>query len=275
MKKFSETAHRTEKPAAARMLDVERRQQIVDFIEQHSGATVDELRRHFAVSEATVRRDLLQLSKRGLIERAHGGAGPRRHRHPQGTPEPPLLKRAALHAEAKQRIGSAAAAHVHDGDTIIIASGTTTAEMIPHLAERRKLTVITNALNVALRLAPFSQISVIILGGMLRHSELSMLGLIMENALENLRADKLFIGTPAVHVDYGFSADDMAEVRSDQVLLSVAREVTVLADHTKFGKIATMRVAPIKRVQRVITDGGVAEDQVATLRDQGIAVEVV
>ncbi len=257
------------------MLDVERRQQMLAFIEQQSGATVEELSRHFEVSEATVRRDLVQLSKRGLIERAHGGATPKNHQHTEGILEPPLLKRAALEAADKQRIGRAAATHVNDGDTVIIAGGTTTSEMIPHLAERRKLTVITNTLNISTRLAAFPHITVIVLGGVLRHSELSMLGLLMENALENLRADKLFMGTPAIHVDYGFSADDMAEVRSDQVLMSVAREITVLADHTKFGRIATMRVAPIERVHRVITDSGVPSEDVNTLRDRGVAVEVV
>ncbi len=257
------------------MLDVERRQQMIAFIEQQNGATVEELSRHFVVSEATVRRDLIQLSKRGLIERAHGGAAPKSDQHTQGIPEPPLLKRAALQAEEKQRIGRAAATHVNDEDTVIIAGGTTTSEMVPHLADRRKLTVITNTLNIATRLAAFPHITVIVLGGVLRHSELSMLGLLMENALENLRADKLFMGTPAIHVDYGFSAADMAEVRSDQVLMSVAREITVLADHTKFGRIATVRVAPIKRVQRVITDGAVPSDSVDGLRDQGVMVEVV
>jgi DeoR/GlpR family transcriptional regulator of sugar metabolism len=257
------------------MLDVERRQQIVTFIEQHDGATVVALSKQFGISEATVRRDLIYLSKRGLIERAHGGAAPRRHRQAQGFPEPPLLKRASLQAEEKHRIGLAAAKYVKDGDTVIIAGGTTTSEMIPHLADRRGLTVITNTLNIATLLAACPNVTVIVLGGVLRHSELSMLGLMMENALENLRADKLFIGTPAIHVDYGFSADDMAEVQSDQALMEVAREIIVLADHTKFGKIATIRVAPIKRVHRVITDSGVAAEDVETLRDQGVDVETV
>ncbi len=257
------------------MLDAERRQQIVTFIEQHNGATVGDLSKRFAVSEATVRRDLMQLSKRGLIERAHGGAAPRRHRHAPGFPEPPLLKRAALQAEEKHRIGLAAAKYVEDGDTVIIAGGTTTPKMIPHLADRRRLTVITNTLNIATQLAAYPNITVIVLGGVLRHSELSMLGLIMEHALDNLRADKLFMGTPAVHVDYGFSADDMAEMESDQALMNIAREIIVLADHTKFGRIATIRVAPVKRVHRVITDRNVAREDVELLRDQGVVVEVV
>jgi DeoR/GlpR family transcriptional regulator of sugar metabolism len=257
------------------MLDVERRQQMITFIEQRNGATVGELSKQFAVSEATVRRDLLYLSKRGFIDRAHGGAAPRRHRHTPGVAEPPLLTRAALQAEEKHRIGLAAARYIEDGDTAIIAGGTTTSEMIPHLADRRGLTIITNTLHIATLLCSYPHITVIVLGGVLRHSERSMLGLIMESALENLRADKLFMGTPAIQVDYGLSADDMAEAKSDQVLMNVAREIVVLADHTKFGRIATIRVAPIKRIHRVITDRGAAEEDVAALRDQGVGVDVV
>lgn len=257
------------------MLNAERKQQIVTFVEQHNGATVGELSKRFQVSEATVRRDLIQLSKRGVIERAHGGAAPRRHRHAQGFPEPPLPKRAALQADEKHRIGLAAANYVKDGDTVIIAGGTTTSETLAHLAERRRLTVITNTLNIAMALAAYPNIAVIVLGGMLRHSELSMLGLIMEQALENLRADKLFMGTPALHAEYGLSADDMAEVQSDRALMNVVREVTVLADSTKFGRVATMRVAPINAVHRVITDSAVAQEDVETLRDQGVTVDVV
>lgn len=257
------------------MLDAERKQQIVTFIEQHNGATVGALSKQFGVSEATVRRDLIQLSQRGLIERAHGGAAPRRHRHGQGFPEPPLPKRAALQADEKHRIGLAAANQVEDGDTVIIAGGTTTLEMLPHLAARRRLTVITNTLNIATALAAYPTIAVIVLGGMLRHSELSMLGLLMEQALENLRADKLFMGTPALHVEYGLSADDMAEARSDQLLMNVVREISVLADNTKFGRVATVRVAPINAVHRVITDNDVAQEDVETLRTQGVVVDVV
>jgi len=104
------------------------------------------------------------------------------------------------------------------------------------------------------------------LGGVLRHSELSMLGVLAEDALKNLRADKLFMGTPAIHVDHGLSADDMTEVQSDRAIMASAREITVLADHTKFGRIATVRQAPIERIRRLVTDSGVPEAQKRALR---------
>src|SRR3712207_5000710 len=144
--------------------------------------------------------------------------------------------------------------------------------MIPHLVERQGLTVITNALNIASLLVPYPNVAVIMLGGVLRHSELSMLGVLAEDALKNLRADKLFLGTPAIHVDYGLSADDMTEVQSDRHIMAAAREITVLADHTKFGKIATMRQVPIERVQRLITDWQTPESAITALRKQGVEV---
>ena len=247
---------------------------MVALIEKNDGSTVVELKERFGVSEATVRRDLVQLSKQGYIERGHGGAVPRRLRRSQGLPELPVLERASLRVEEKRRIGQAAAWHVDDGDVVIISGGTTTAEMIPYLGDRRGLTVITNALNVASLLAPYRHIKTVITGGDLRHSEMSMLGALTEDALSNLRADKLFMGSPAVHVDYGFSADDMTEVQSDRALMASAKEITVMADHTKFGKIAMMRVAPIGRMRRLISDSMVPEAVVADLREQGMEVEL-
>jgi DeoR/GlpR family transcriptional regulator of sugar metabolism len=185
-----------------------------------------------------------------------------------------MLKRASIQAQAKKWIGRTAAKHVEDGDVAIISGGTTTAQMIPHIAQRRELTIITNALNIASLLASYPNISVIVLGGALRHLELSMLGSLTEDTLKNLRADKLFMGTPAIHPDYGLSADDMTEVQSDRNIMAIAREITVLADHTKFGRIATVRQAPIERILRVVTDPGVSDAIVTTLCERGVDVEV-
>jgi DeoR/GlpR family transcriptional regulator of sugar metabolism len=258
----------------ASMLDTERRQQIVALVEERSSLTVTELGTHFGVSAATIRRDLNLLSQRGMIERAHGGAA-KRVRVATEMPEPPLMHRSTLQAHEKRRIGKAAAAHAHDGETIIITSGTTTVEMVPHLANRSGLTVITNAINIALALAPYPTIAVIVLGGSLRHSELTVLGSLAEDAMENLRADKLFMGSSAIHVDYGLSAENLAEARSDQTLMAAAREVTVLADHTKFGRVATVRVSPLERIRRIITSSGLDEDDVAALEAHHILLERV
>lgn len=247
---------------------------MIVYVDDHHGATVAQLSERFGVSEATIRRDLLQLSRQGSIERAHGGAVPRRVRQHSGFPEPPILDRAAVMAEEKRRIGRAAAAYVEDGDTIMVAGGTTTAHLISHLAERSGLTVVTNNLNVASLLAPLSRITVIMIGGVLRHSELSLLGALAEDALANLRVDRLFIGSSAIDVDHGLSADDPAEVQTDRALMAAAREITVLADHTKFNQVRTLRVVPMRRIARVVTDAGIPEPVLQALRQLGIAVDV-
>lgn len=255
-------------------LDVERRQQIVALVEQRNSVTVADLSERLGVSAATVRRDLILLSQRGLIVRAHGGAA-RRLDSANGLMEPPLLTRASLQAEEKRRIGAAAAAHVRDRETVIISSGTTTSQMIPYLAERQGLTVITNSLNIAMLFASYPAIEVIVLGGVLRHSELTTLGSIAEATLENLRADKLFMGCSAIHIDYGISAENVAEAHCDQLFMASAHDVTVLADHTKFGKVSLVRVALIERVRRLITDDGASASDLKSLRDQNVLIETV
>lgn len=256
------------------MLDAGRRREIVEYVERSGGATVGTLAATFAVSPATIRRDLAQLDRRGLIERAHGGAAPRTRGRVPGIPEPPVLSRSTMQVREKRAVGRAAARHVEDGDVVYISGGTTTAEMVPYVAQRHDLTVITNALNVASLFAAHPEMTVVVVGGTLRHSEMSMLGAITEDVLRDLRVDKLFMGSPAVHHEHGFSADDMTEVQSDRNIMAIANEVTVLADRTKFGRIATMRQAPITDVRRVVTDSGAPPPAVEAIREQGVEVVV-
>ena len=256
------------------MLSAGRRRGIVDYVERSGDVTVESLSEAFEVSPATIRRDLTQLDRQGLIERAHGGAAPKSHGRLPGMPEPPILQRSTMQVSEKRAIGRAAAFYVDDGDVIVVSGGTTTAQMIPYIADRRNLTVITNHLNIASLLAAHPDITTVILGGTLRHTEMSMLGILTEDALRNLRADKLFMGTPAVDPEYGFSADDMTEVQSDRNIMAIVCEVTILADHTKFGRTATLRQAPITGVRRVVTDAAAPQPAVEAIRDQGVEVDV-
>jgi DeoR/GlpR family transcriptional regulator of sugar metabolism len=93
--------------------------------------------------------------------------------------------------------------------------------------------------------------------------------------MENLRGDKLFMGTSAIHPEYGLSAENFAEARSDQTLMNAAREVIVLADHSKFGRVATVRVAPLRRIRRIITGQELPADDIELLREQGVVVAAV
>jgi DeoR family transcriptional regulator of aga operon len=250
------------------LLSTERQQRIVHYVEDKRQATVAELSKLFDVSETTIRRDLSTLESQGRVLRAHGGAVAVEHR----TPEAPVIRRASRCAEEKRRIARTAADLVQDGDTIFLGLGTTALEVARALADRSNLTVITNALHIVYTLAGQSGITVIVLGGLLRHSELSTTGYLAQRTLEDLRADKVIIGVTALSLKDGLTGNYLPEVNTVRAIMSLSREVIVVADHTKFGQVSTVSIAPISAVNTIITDDGAPPDQVEALRRAGVKV---
>jgi DeoR/GlpR family transcriptional regulator of sugar metabolism len=252
-------------------LNAERQQLILALINERGRATVEQLSEHFGVSEATIRRDLEKLTDLGTVRRARGGA----LALPAADPEPPIVRRAGDHAEAKQRIGRAAAELVRDGETIFLGSGTTTQEVARHLGGRRGLKVITNALNVANVLAASPEVSTIIVGGLLRNSELSMVGYLAEQALQELRADKVIMGIRALSVEHGLTNELGPETSTDRAIVRAAPELIVVADHSKLGRVANVNVAPISAVHTLVTSEQAPPEIVEELRRLGLRVDCV
>jgi DeoR/GlpR family transcriptional regulator of sugar metabolism len=252
------------------MLSQQRQKRILEFIRKQKSAQVTELSDAFGVSVSTVRRDLSEMELRGLLQRVHGGAILTDEQE-----ESPLLLRASAQADEKARIGEAAAQLVHDGETIIITSGTTTAAILPYLTTKNNLTVITNVITVAHELAHEPHITVIVLGGWLRHSEFSLLGHLTMESLRDLRASAIFHGTYGLDIEHGLTGTNMQEVETDRRLIAAASELIVLADSSKFRQIGPIRLAPIERISTLITDSGASEADLAPLRDRGINVIVV
>ena len=172
---------------------ISRQQQILELTQNSQQVTVSDLSHHFGVSEITIRRDLHQMAEQGLLQRAHGGALANR----AAPPEPPYLQRRIEQAEEKRRIGRAVADLIEDEETLFLSSGTTVLEVIPHLRSRN-LTVITNSLLILNALADAPSINLIGLGGVLRPSEMSLIGHITEQALSEVRADKVILGIRAI-----------------------------------------------------------------------------
>ena len=250
------------------LLNTERQQQIAQFIRQHKRATVVELSERFDVSEATIRRDLEKLDSEGEIQRAHGGAVAVE----RAAPEPPVVHRMVENEEEKRRIGRAAAQLVQDGDVIFLGSGTTTLEVARNLDDKKNLTVITNALNVVNQLAGKQNITVIVTGGLFRHSELSLIGHIAEQALKELRADKVIMGMRAISIEEGLTNDYLPETMTDRTIIQFTPEVILVADHSKFGKVSTALVAPVTSVHKIVTDAGTSPQVIADFRAKGIEV---
>ncbi len=252
------------------MFIAHRHQQILDYVAPRKSVSVGELHEALRISMSTLRRDVQLLDDQGLLRRIHGGVMLVEDRPTR--PGPPALPRSTDNSEAKRRIGEAAAVLVADGDTIIITGGTTTAAMIPFLAAKTDLTVITNALDIAYRLAEYPRIALVILGGWLEHTERFMLGHLTEQALQDLHAARIFHGVHGLDADRGLSGVSLQAVQTDRRIIAHARDLVILADGSKFGRIAPVRMAPIGAASTVVTDMDAPEAMVQALRAQGITV---
>jgi DeoR/GlpR family transcriptional regulator of sugar metabolism len=249
-------------------LKEERQQRILQIARDSRQVTVADLSDRFDVSEVTIRRDLRDLAEQGVLRRAHGGAVVA----VPAPPEPPVVQRMGRVESCKEYIGRAAAALVSDGDSVFVGSGSTTTYVARHLVDRRELTVVTNALNVATELATAGGVTVVVTGGMMRASELSLIGHITEQALREVRVEKVILGMQAIDLEAGMTNDYLPEVMTDRTTIQMAPELIVVADHTKFGKVASAYIAPVERVTTIVTDAGIDLDKVARLEAMGVRV---
>jgi DeoR/GlpR family transcriptional regulator of sugar metabolism len=246
----------------------ERQQHILDFVRLHQRASVPTISAEFEISAATVRRDLEVLSKQGKVIKVHGGVIAAL----SAPPEPPIVQRTAAQADDKRRIGQAAAQLVADGETVFLGSGSTILEVARALQYRSKLTIITNSLMVINALAQAADITVIGLGGVFRPSEMSLVGYLTEQALAELRADKVIMGIRAIDVEHGLTNDYLPETLTDRAILRIGREVIIVADHTKCERVSTVFVAPLTAITTLVTDTSATTDFVEAVSAQGIRV---
>lgn len=251
-------------------LKEERQQLILETVRDNGQGTVAELSRRFDVSEVTIRRDLRELAARGALRRAHGGAVVAT----PAPPEPPVIQRMVQAENCKECIGRATAALVSNGDSVFIGSGSTTAHVARNLVDRRNLTVVTNALNVATELSAAEGVTVVVTGGMMRASELSLVGHIAEQSLREVRVDKVIMGMRAISLEAGLTNDYLPEVMTDRTIIEMAPELILVADHTKFGKVASAYVAPVERISTLVTDTETDPQTLISLRQLGIQVIV-
>ncbi|MAS34484.1 MAG: DeoR family transcriptional regulator [Anaerolineaceae bacterium] len=248
----------------------ERLRIIVNRVRESGRSTVIELSNYFDVSDITIRRDLKELAEKGLIRREHGGAI-----YPVDMPdEPPVIQRMLQNKTNKERIARAAASLIKDNETVFIGSGSTATYVARHLTTRQNLTVITNAVNIAHELASTDGVTIIVLGGMLRASELSMVGHITEQALQEVRMDKVIIGVKALSIKAGITNDYLPEVVTDRKILEMGSELILVADYTKFGKVASAYIAPVNRITTLVTDRQADTTMLDEMRTMGIEVIV-
>jgi DeoR family transcriptional regulator, aga operon transcriptional repressor len=254
----------------SRLLSEQRRRKILDLIEQRSQVTVRDLVEKFSISAVTARADLDALASQGMAVRSHGGAV----RQVEASQDYPLRLKKTLHPSEKARIGRAAADLIQNNETVILDSGTTTAEIARHLKARRlqSVTVITHALNVAYELVDASEISVIMIGGLLRPVSCSFVGPQAEAMLKEFHADRLFLAVDGFDLEIGPSTPDVLEAQLNSLMMRISKEVNVVADFSKLGRRSVSRIGPLAGIHRLITDNRAPAEFSEALRKSKIEV---
>lgn len=253
-----------------RLLAGERRREILSVLGQNGRITVEEVVKRFGVSAVTARSDLDALSESGALVRSHGGG----IKPLTAAPEHPLKVREGMHHEEKIRIAQAAAKLIRPLQTVIVCSGSTSAELARQIRRNspENITVITYALNIALTLSETPNLSLFMLGGFLRHPSTALVGPHAEHMMHSLHADHCFMSTVGLDTEIGITTLDIMEAELNRRMIEAATQVTVLADSSKFGHRSLSLITDFRSVNRVITDQNAPVKDVEKLVARGVEV---
>jgi DeoR family transcriptional regulator of aga operon len=248
-----------------------RRRHILKLLNHQDNVQVSDLATKLSVSEVTVRTDLNALAQRGLVVRAHGGA----FRTGTTLLDRSLDEKEKLHAADKTAIAARAADFVKEGMSVILDSGSTTTRIARALKSKTSLTVITNALNIALEMKDAPGIQVIVIGGVLRENSCSAAGALANSVLDQLTADIFFLGVDGADPNLGFTTPDLDEACVNQRMIETAKEVIVVADPSKFGNRSLAVICKPEEVDRIITTSEVVPEMVREFELLGVEMVLV
>ena len=242
----------------------EREKEIVKLLAEDRGISVSQLSEQLGVSAVTIRSDLNNLAKKGVVVRTRGGAAPAFH--------PNVVVRQNLRVEEKNRIAQAAAALVNDGDTIMIEAGTTTALIAKYLLGKRFVNIVTNSALILpfARLNPGIHLTVV--GGEFRPASESFVGPIALAELERFHVRLAFVGTDGFSMEGGLTTHLVEGAEIVRKMAERSESTVLVADSSKFGKIGFVHVLPVHQVKTVITDGELPESARAELAETGVEV---
>jgi DeoR family transcriptional regulator of aga operon len=246
---------------------------ILEKLRQFGTVTVEVLSAELGTSLVTIRRDLDQLERDGLLQRTHGGAV---------SIEPLFYEpfkndrsfQAHLEkfAEEKRRIGRAAAALIKKGETIALTPGTTTLEIIRSLPLNQDITIVTNTVNIAMELSKRKDIDVFVTGGHLRGDWFSLVGPTAIQSLQPMLIHTLFVGADGIDSKWGASCFSSDEADLNSAMVKLSRRRVAVADHSKFGIVAGWRICEASEFDILITDTDVSDDAIAPFQRKGLEV---
>lgn len=247
------------------MLKEERQQAIINLLRQDGKVLAASLITRLNVSEDTIRRDLNELSEAGILQRVHGGALPR-------APSSPYEQRVRETDAFKRAMAEAAARLIHDGQVVIMDSGTTILEVVAHLPSTLSATIVTNSVPVAAALIHHPEVEVHVLGGRLKKDAQAMVGVPVIDALRQIRADLCLLGVCSLHPEIGISMPDVEEAYVKRAMIEQAAEVVAMADATKLGTAAPYVVGPISALTYLVTDSSVEQHVLVPYEEHGVMV---
>jgi DeoR/GlpR family transcriptional regulator of sugar metabolism len=251
----------------------DRRRMIVELVQESGSKTVAELCDLFDVSEMTIRRDLRDLDREGVLRRVHGGAVSSLGR----SYEPPYAMRSTRNSEIKRAIGRSAVELIVDGDSIALDVGTTTLEIAQALQGKHNLTIITASLPIANQilsnLSLTSEVRLILTGGIVRSGELSMIGSIAAQTYADYHVDKAFIGVGGMSEETGLTEYNLEDAMVKKQMIRNAHQCIVVADSTKIGQTTFVSIAPLSTVDTLITDSQIPA--AAQRRFESLGIEVI
>ena len=237
------------------MRNTERKKEILRELSKHGQVTVDQLAGRFETSTATIRRELKHLDGAGLLRRTHGGAI-------QVEPmlyEPfrrlsSFVAQEQIQAAEKRRIGVAAASMIKDGQIIVLSAGTTTTQVGRSIHDQKGLTIVTNAINIAMELSHRLDLKIIMTGGFLNKSRFALCGESGIASINEMFYDWAFISVDGIHSKHGLTSDSPELGAVHRAMIQQSRKTVVVADHSKFGKVCKALIAPIANVDLIVTD---------------------
>jgi len=254
----------------SRALAETRRSKMLDWLREEGSARVRDLADAFSVSDVTVRQDLEKLETEGHVVREYGGAYLKSVRQQ-------VRAMALQHLEnmdAKRRIGRAGSALVNDGETIILDSGSTTTEVAANILGHRDMTVITNALNIALALGAEPGFDVHMTGGHFKAPTLSLSGERSADYFQGLFAQKLFLATAAISLDAGLTYPALSDIAVKRAMIAAAEKVILVADSSKIGARSFTALGGLDLIHVLITDTGITEADHRAIAAAGVEVIV-
>ena len=244
------------------MLANQRRDKILELIREDGQAKVLNLAKIFKVTEVTIRQDLERLEIEGHIVREHGGAYLKDIDHNVRNLS---LKNQENLAE-KIIIARKAVGFIHDGDTIILDSGSTTTEIAKQISNYKNLTVITNAINISLILGAQTGINLIVTGGEFKAPTLSLTGQKAADFFQNLHVDKLFLATAGIALKSGLTYPGISDICVKRAMIESANEIYLVADSTKIGKNSFASLGALSLIDYLITDSKIKQEDIEWLK---------